>query len=384
MQDKQHDLPQSGNEPSGIGRRTLLTGLTGLAGAVAIASAASAQQAPTPAAPAAPAATGPMRRVAIASGFVATEAMIEAAAGDPGFVAFFAELKVQGFTAGQNVTFERHSGAQYNMVRRLQGNRYNALGVAIGNSKPDVVFAASSFIARGAGTTADAIPTVFLVGDALGTGLIANLDKPGANFTGVSATNGPAREAMRLELLREAVPAATRAAYLMKSQAISPTPYYAAQLAAVRAVAARVGATLTPAYFDDVLDDAGLDATALLRAVLEAQKGGAQGLVVAETYDQSEYSALLGNMALATKLPAIAPWRDFVLAGGLMSYGPNQVEMYKSAARQVARVLKGEKAGDIAVERPAAELVVSQRNAKHLGITLPAALVAKAKEVLPA
>ena len=81
-------------------------------------------------------------------------------------------------------------------------------------------------------------------------------------------------------------------------------------------------------------------------------------------------------------ITGIAPWRDYVIGGGLMSYGPNYNEMFKTAGNTTARVLKGEKAGAIAVAQPALELVVSQRNAKNLGVTLPAALVAKAKEVL--
>jgi putative ABC transport system substrate-binding protein len=87
-------------------------------------------------------------------------------------------------------------------------------------------------------------------------------------------------------------------------------------------------------------------------------------------------------MALALKLPAIAPWRDFVVGGGLMSYGPNYNELFKTAAQQVARVLKGDKPGAIPVAVPAPELVVSQRNARHIGVALPQSLVGKAKEVL--
>ncbi len=80
--------------------------------------------------------------------------------------------------------------------------------------------------------------------------------------------------------------------------------------------------------------------------------------------------------------PGIAPWRDFVIGGGLMSYGPNKTEIYKSGAQILARVLKGDKPGNIPVVRPAAELVISQRNAKHLGVTLPQSIVSKAKEML--
>jgi putative tryptophan/tyrosine transport system substrate-binding protein len=322
------------------------------------------------------------KRIAIASATIATEAMIEGAAGDPGWVAFFNEMKAQGFTAGTNVTYERYSGAQFNQVRRLQGTRWNGVGTNIAGTKPDVLFATSSYIARGAATAADTLPVVFLVGDPVASGLVESLAQPGGNLTGVASAAGDTREAMRLQLLKEAVPAAARAAYLLKSQENSPTPWGVGLVKAAQAAGAALAMTVTPAYFDDVRDDVGLDATAHLRAVLEAQRGGAQALAIGEALDITEYAGPLGGMALALKLPAIAPWREFVLGGGLMSYGPNQAGMFTTAAQQVARILKGEKAGTIPIAQPAPELVISQRNARHIGVTLPQALVAKAKEVL--
>lgn len=350
-----------------IARRSLLAGLA----AAPVAASLARAQAPAGA-----------KRIAIASATLTTEAMVEGNLGDPGWNAFFAELKAQGFTAGTNVVFERYSGAQYNFVRRLQGARWSAIGAAIANTKPDVVFATSSYIARGAATTTETLPVVFLVGDPVAAGLVSDLARPGANMTGVAAAAGSTREAPRLALLHEAVPAATRAAYLLKSQAQSPTPWGTGLAAAAQAAGGPLGMTVAPAYFDDVLDDTGIDATAHLRAVLDAAKGGAQALVAAEALDITEYAGPLGGMALALKLPAIAPWRDFVVGGGLMSYGPDPVGMFKTAAQQVARVLKGEPVGSIAVAQPAPDLVVSQRNARHLGLTLPQALVAKAKETL--
>jgi putative ABC transport system substrate-binding protein len=348
-----------------LARRTLLTGV--IAAPLAI----SAARAQAPVA---------LKRVAIASATLPVEALADGGTGDPGWVAFFAEMKAQGFTAGTNVAFERYSGSQFNFVRRLQGARWGALGGAIAGTKPDVVFATSSYIARAA--AADTLPVVFLVGDPLASGLVGDLAQPGANATGVASAAGATREAARLALLHEAVPAAARAAYLIKSQESSPTPWGTGLVAAAQAAAGPLGMSVAPAYFDDVLDDAGIDGTAHLRAVMDAAKGGAQALAVSEALDITEYAGPLGGMALALKLPAIAPWRDFVVGGGLMSYGPNQIEMFKTAAQLVARVLKGDKAGSIAVAQPAPELVVSQRNARHLGLTLPPGLLAKAKEVL--
>ena len=257
-----------------IARRSVLAGLA----AAPLAAPAVLAQAPA------------LKRVAIASATLPVEALIEGATGDPGWVAFFNEMKAQGFTAGTNVSYERHSGAQYNFTRRLQGNRWNALGGVIAGTKPDVVFATSSYIARGAGTAENPASVVFLLGDPVGAGLVSDLANPGGNMTGVAAAAGATREAARLALLHEAAPAATRAAYLIKSQAISPTPWLLGQIAAAQGAAAANGVTVTPAYFDDVLDDVGLDGNAHLRAVLDATKAGAQGLQIAEALDLSEFS----------------------------------------------------------------------------------------------
>ena len=363
-----------------ISRRSVLAGLAAAAVAVPTIRVQAQQAAPPAAAPAAapavPLAPGPMRRVAIASGTVATEAMLEGNGGDAGWLAFFNEMKAQGFVTGTNVTYERFSGSRVNMVRRLQGNTWNALGTTIAGTKPDLIVTTSSYIARGASTATDTIPVVAIVGDMQAAGLVQNLAAPGANITGVTAGAGATREAARIALLKEAVPAAAKVAYLIKSQAESPTPWGTGM------VAAATGAGATPAFFDDVKDDAGLDLSAYLRALMDAQKGGANGLAIAEGIDLTEWAQTFGAYSLALKLPGIAPWRDYVIGGGLMSFGPNYNEMFKTAGNTTARVLKGEKAGAIAVAQPAPELVVSQRNAKNLGVTLPAPLVAKAKEVL--
>lgn len=346
--------------------------LAALAGSALIASGVRAQQAP----PAQPV----RRRIALASATLAGEAIAETG-GDPSWAAFFAELKAQGFDA-QGVAFEKYSGSQYNFTRRVQGNRLNALGVAIARTKPDLIVATNSYIARGAAEEASTTPVVFVVGDARGAGLVETLDRPGANLTGVTAVSGQDWEAARIELLREAVPAARNVAYLIKNQSVSPTRTNLAMIASARGGAERLGLTFQPAYYADLADDVGLDTTSYLRAILDAQRSGAQAMAVADMLDFTEYGGPLGGWAMVAKLPAIAPWREFVIGGGLMSYGPNQVGMFRTAAGQVARILKGEKPGDIAVARPEAELVVSQRNAGHVGVTLPQSLIAKAKEVL--
>ena len=139
---------------------------------------------------------------------------------------------------------------------------------------------------------------------------------------------------------------------------------------------------LVPLYIDDVVDDVALDAGAHYRAMFEAKAQGVQAIVVAHTIDLTEYATDFGTLALAAKIPMVTPWRDATIGGGLLSFGANTAEMYRLAARQVGRILKGEKPEAIAVALAEPELTVSARNARALGITVPATVTAKAQEVV--
>ena len=365
------------NDSKALGRRAFLAGT---AGAVVLASAAQAQQA-APAVPAAGAAAG-SKKVAIASASVPVDQMVGAEGANPGWQAFFAELRALGFNDGQNVSFEKTSGAAFNQVRRLQGNRLNALGATIARANPDVAFSGSTFIGRGVNLTTETIPVVVQAGDLLGSGLVASLERPGGNITGVTAENGPALETRRFELLREALPQANKVGYLVRSPANSPTPFGNGLINAAQAAAQRLNMMFTPLYIDEVIDDVAIDATAHYRAFFEAKAQGVQAIVIAHSIDMTEYATDLGGLALAAKIPAVAPWRDAAVGGALLSFGPNTAEMYRAAARQVARILKGEKPESIPVIVGEPELTVNTRTARYLGITVPASVTGKAHEVI--
>ena len=377
------------NEFKKLGRRAFLAGT---AGAAAFAVTAQAQQAapPAPAAAtpaAAPAATGVAvppgaKKIAIASPTVPADQMLGAEGANPAWQAFFAELRAQGYNDGQNVFFEKTSGAAFNMVRRLQGNRYNALGVNLARTNPDVVFSGTTFTARGVNATTETIPVVVVAGDLVASGLVQSLERPGGNITGVTAENGAALETRRFDLLREALPQANKVGYLVRSPINSPTPFGNSLISAAQAAAQRLNMQLVPLYIDDVVDDVALDAGAHYRAMFEAKAQGVQAIVVAHTIDLTEYATDFGTLALAAKIPMVTPWRDATIGGGLLSFGANTAEMYRLAARQVGRILKGEKPEAIAVALAEPELTVSARNARALGITVPATVTAKAQEVV--
>ena len=114
----------------------------------------------------------------------------------------------------------------------------------------------------------------------------------------------------------------------------------------------------------------------------EAKAQGVQAIVVAHTIDLTEYATDFGGLALAAKIPLIAPWRDSTVGGGLLSLGANTAEMYRLGARQVGRILKGDKAEAIPVAVAEPELTVNTRTARYLGITVPATVTARAHEVI--
>ena len=363
-----------------IGRRTFLAGS---AGATALAATASyAQQAAPAAAPAAAATPAGAKKIGIGSPTVPTDQMVGAEGANPAWQAFFAELRAQGYNEGQNVVFEKTSGAAFNMVRCLQGNCCNTLGANLARTNPDVVFSGTTFIARGVNTTTETIPVVAVAGDLVGSGLVQSIERPGGNVTGVTAENGVALETRRFELLRETLPQANKVGYLVRSPINSPTAFSNSLIAAAQAAAQRQNMQFVPLYIDDVVDDVAIDASAHFRAMFEAKAQGVQAIVVAHTIDLTEYATDFGGLALAAKIPMIAPWRDTTAGGGLLSFGANTAEMYRLGGRQVGRILKGEKAEAIAVAVAEPELTVNTRTARYLGITVPATITGKAHEVL--
>lgn len=364
-----------------IGRRTFLAGSAGAA-ALAATTAYAQQAAPAAPAAAAPAVPAGAKKVGIGSPSVPADQMVGAEGANPAWQAFFAELRAQNYNDGQNVVFEKTSGAAFNMVRRLQGNRYNALGVNLARTNPDVVFSGSTFLARGVNATTETIPVVAVAGDLVASGLVQSVERPGGNITGVTAENGAALETRRFELLRETLPQANKIGYLVRSPINSPTPFGNSLIAAAQAAAQRQNMQLVPLYIDDVVDDVAIDAGAHYRAMFEAKAQGVQAIVVAHTIDLTEYAADFGGLALAAKIPMVAPWRDTTVGGGLLSFGANTAEMYRLGARQVGRILKGEKPEAIPVAVAEPELTVNTRTARYLGITVPATVTGKAHEVL--
>jgi putative ABC transport system substrate-binding protein len=226
-------------------------------------------------------------------------------------------------------------------------------------------------VALAAKAANDTIPIVYAGGgDPVQAGLVASLNKPGGNVTGFNQFTYEL-EPKRIGLLRQLVPAADRIAVLVNANNPRGSP-------AIREVAeatARVGLKLTIASVGDERD---FD-SAFVRFVRE--KAGAL-LVSADPYFNTRRAQLVG-LAARYRLPAIYEFREFALAGGLVSYGSNLANAYRQVGVYTSRILKGAKPADLPVLQPTIfELVINLGTAKALTFDVPATLLASADEVI--
>ena len=206
--------------------------------------------------------------------------------------------------------------------------------------------------------------------DMVAVGVVRSLAHPGGNVTGIQKLT-PELAAKRLELLKEMMPQASRVAILW-----NPTySDFAADWARLRSSARSLGITLVaveakdPAEFQDAFSK-----MVAMRADAVITFSDAMGFV---------YRQRLADLALQHRLPMMTPFEETTSAGGLVSYGPSIPELVRRSAIFVDRILKGTKAGDIAIEQPTKfEMAINRKTAKALGITIPQALLLRADEVV--
>ena len=216
-----------------------------------------------------------------------------------------------------------------------------------------------------------ALPIVFPVAtDPVGAGFVDSLARPGGNATGFIAFEYSI-SGKWLELLKQIAPSITRAAVLRDATQGSGD----SEFAAIQAVAPSLRIEVNPVNMRDVGE--------IERAVEAFAQQSNGGLVVASGGATIIHRELLIALAARHKLPTIYPYRFFIGAGGLISYGPDQVEQYRQAASYVDRILKGEKPADLPVQTPTRyEMALNLKTAKALGLDVPATVLARADEVI--
>jgi ABC-type uncharacterized transport system substrate-binding protein len=279
-------------------------------------------------------------------------------------VAEFTEsLRELGYIEGQNLTtIHRWADGQL--------NRLPALANELLASKIDVLIALgpATWAARQATNTLPIVTT--FSGDPVNMGLISNLARPGGNVTGFSYMSTDLA-AKRLELLHQIYPSHSSFAALYNPG--EPSTKF--ELEQTEAAARVIGAQL--------LRMAVSQSGELADAFAGAARDRAGGVIVF-THGFAEFHRRdIIEAAARQRMPTMYGWRDFVAAGGLMSYGPDVLTMVRTAASYVDRIIKGEKPGDLPMQQPTRfELVVNLKTAKTLGVELPQSLVVRADQLI--
>jgi putative tryptophan/tyrosine transport system substrate-binding protein len=281
------------------------------------------------------------------------------------FAAFRQAIQELGWVEGRNFRVD---------LRWVAGDvdRMRAIAKEFVDLKPDVMLAGStpSVVALLQGTRT--IPIVFVnLADPVGTGVVTSLARPGGNATGFAGYEY-SLAGKWLEMLKEIAPAVTRVALPFNPETAPYAQYY---VSFIEASAPAFGVTVNTASIRSISD---------IEAAIAAQArepGG--GLVVLP--DSFTFSNRAPLMALAARhrLPAIYALRGQAVDGGLLSYGPDTVDLYRRAASYVDRILKGDKPADLPVQNPIKyELVLNLKTAKAMGLTIPESFIVRADEVI--
>jgi len=283
---------------------------------------------------------------------------------DPRLPAFHQGLGETGYVEGQNVAIEsRWTEGRY--------DRLPALAADLVGRKVDVIVTQAPPAARAAKNATSTIPIVFVVGDdPIAEGLVASLARPGANLTGVSMLTGELMP-KRLELLSELVPAARAIALLANPNGATTERMIRDVQEAARAKGVRL--PILRAGTESEIDAA--------FPALDQLHAGA--LIVGDDPFFASRREQLVALASRHAIPAIYEWREYVAAGGLISYGTSLASLYRQAGIYAGKILNGAKPADLPVQQPTKfELVINLKTAKALGLVVPQPLLARADEVI--
>jgi putative tryptophan/tyrosine transport system substrate-binding protein len=279
--------------------------------------------------------------------------------------AFRQGLRELGYVEGRNIHIEyRWADGRFDRLPGLAADLVR-LGV-------NVIVAVNTPAALAAKDATSTIPIVLVTsGDPVGSGLVASLARPGGNVTGLSLTATPAISGKQLELLKEAFPTVTLVAVL----ANPANPPTAGLLMEIELAARSLGLRLRVVQVREPKEFGGAFATMTKERVPAL-------LVIADPLVNDNRDRIVA-FAATNRLSAIYPYRTFVDAGGLMSYGADLSDLNRRAATYVDRILKGAKPADLPIEQPTKfEFVVNLKTAKALGLTIPPSLLLRADHVI--
>ena len=277
---------------------------------------------------------------------------------------FLRGLEQDGWIVGRNLQIDYRWSEGNSDRLRAHAAELIALG-------PDVTFATSGVSILPLQEASRSVPIVFAQTiDPVGLGIVDSLSRPGGNATGFTQFEY-AIVSKWLELLKQIAPETTRAAVLRDHF----DPAGIGQWAAMQTVASVFAVELSVVNIRD--------ADAIERGIEKIAGSPNSALLVTASAPGNVHRNLIIRLAAQHRLPTVYPYRYFIAAGGLVSYGPDTIDQYSRAAGYVSRILKGEKPADLPVQAPNKyELVINLKTAKALGLTVPATLLARADEVI--
>jgi putative ABC transport system substrate-binding protein len=269
-----------------------------------------------------------------------------------------------GWTDGRNVRMDlRYAGGDINRLR--------ALAQDLVGLQPDIIVAGGGTATVAVQRETRTIPIVFAsLNDPVASGIVARLDRPGGNVTGFGGLE-PSLGGKWLELRSEIAPGLKRAAFMFNPDEAPVSAFVTSFEAAARSLKV---APITEPFHSDVEIE-----TAII--ALGREPGG--GLVVMPDISMLAHRASIISAASRNNVPAIYGLSDFARDGGLLSYGPDGVDIFRRAATYVDRILRGEKPGDLPVQFPTKfEMALNLRTAKALGLAVPPSILLRADEVI--
>jgi putative ABC transport system substrate-binding protein len=277
---------------------------------------------------------------------------------------FLQGLRERGYVEGQNIKIE------YRFTKG-KTDPFRELAEELVRLKLDVIVVASAPAIRPTMEATKSIPIVMAQSDdPVRSGFVASLARPGRNVTGLSSM-APELSAKQLELLKETVPKLSRAA-ILRNTANAGDPLQSKETeAAARAVGVKL----------QFLELRGPQDLERALATIKKERGGA--LIVPQDLMFFDYQQRLVDFGASSRLPSVYAWRDFAEAGGLMSYGPSDRDLFRRAATYVDKILKGTKPADLPVEQPIKfEFIINLKAAKQIGLTIPPNVLARADKVI--
>ena len=291
---------------------------------------------------------------------------LTAAAGPFWIRRFYETLERLGHREGSNLVVERFSAEGHS-------DRFASLTAEVVNSKPDVIVSNLNLLIKFFLTATASIPIVGITSDPIAGGLIASLARPGGNLTGVSVEAGPEIIAKRLQIMKEAMPSATKVAYLLSNS----RPDNVDGGESYHEAARRLGVVLTESFLSQV------DEAQLRRSFAEMAEQQTDAMLLDGSGSFLAFRALLVELAAKSRIPVVYPYRDYVEQGGLMAFAPELGELAERMASDVHQIFEGAKAADIPFYLPNKfQLIINLKTAKAIGIEMPPTLLARADEVI--